>query len=376
MAVTLEQCWHRVPGGTARAALESCRALLAPATGDDGHPPGEGITQIGVAARHRRPPPPPWVPPIPVRMLPLPRLALYEAWHGLRRPSVQGATGPVDVIHATGMAVPPPSAPLVVTVHDLAFFDDPGRVTRHGLRFFTRAIDLARRDASLVVAPSQATLDDCVRHGFPSDRLRLVPWGVDDRRATAAEVDAVRRRHRLPERFVLWAGTIEPRKNLPVLLDAFARVDVPDVDLVLSGPEGWNEDLEPRLARLGDRVRTLGFLPPDELRALYAAAEVFCLPSLKEGFGLPVLEAMAQATPVVTSSISATAEVAGDAAVLVDPHDATALGGALTGLLEDRERALALGDAGAARAATRGWDRTAALLAAAYREAAELGGRR
>lgn len=369
MAVTLEQCWHRVPGGTARAALECCRALLDAGRSHRGDA-GGGIEQVGVAARHRHPPPPPWVPPVPVRMLPLPRPALYEAWHALRRPAVQHATGAVDVVHATGMAVPPPSAPLVVTVHDLAFLDEPGRATRHGLRFFRRSIELARRDATLVIAPSQATVEDCVRHGFDRGRLRLVPWGVDARRASEAEIASVRARHRLSGRLVLWTGTIEPRKNLPGLLDAFARVTTPGVTLVLAGPRGWNEDLEPRLARLGDRVRPLGFVDPGELRALYAAADLFCLPSLKEGFGLPVLEAMAQATPVITSSVGATAEVVGDAGIVVDPRDTTALATAIDEVLGDPARARALAAAGLARADEAGWDRTALALAAVYREAA------
>ncbi len=360
MAVTLEQCWHEVPGGTAQAALESVRALRAHGS----------IDQIGVSARHTRDPAPPWVPPIPVRPLPLPRLALYESWHRLRRPEVQRATGPVDVIHATGMAVPPPSAPLVVTVHDLAFLDDPSRSTRRGLSFFRRAIELARADATLVVVPSTATLEDCRRRGFDPDRLRLVPWGIDIRPADAATVSAARARHGLDGPYVLWVGTLEPRKNLPALLDAFSRVPG-DTRLVLVGPEGWRTDLADRLDRLGDRVSSLGFLAPDELRALYAGAEVFCFPSHREGFGLPVLEAMAQGTPVVTSAGTATEEVVGDAGLTVDPCDVDALTAALTGLLDDPVGAAALGRAGAARAERSfSWASTAALLEAVYAEAA------
>jgi len=361
VAVTLEQCWHDVPGGVARAALESVRALQDRAD----------VDLVGVSARHTRPPAPAWTPSIPVAALPLPRLALYEAWHRLRRPPVERATGPVDVIHATGMAVPPPSAPMVVTVHDLAFLRDPSRATRRGHAFFRRAIDLARRDAAVVVCPSQATLDDCANHGFEPPRLRLVPWGVDIVSVDASAVDGVRTRLGVEGRYVLWTGTIEPRKNLPVLLDAFERLDDPTVTLVLAGPKGWNEDLTARLERLGHRVRPVGFVDPDALRALYAGAEVFAFPSLEEGFGLPVLEAMAQGTPVVTSSGTATAEVAGDAGLLVDPSDADGLADALRRLLSDPDEAARLGAAGRERARTRfSWARTAEALAAAYREAA------
>jgi glycosyltransferase involved in cell wall biosynthesis len=301
----------------------------------------------------------------------LPRLALYESWHWLRRPKVERATGAVDVIHATGMAMPPPSAPIVATVHDLAFTRDPSQFTRRGVAFFRRAISLARRDATLVICPSQATLDGCVAQGFDPARLRLVPWGIAVTPADERSVAGIRARFGLPGRYVLWTGTIEPRKNLPVLLDAFARLGRDDVTLVLVGPRGWNEDLEARLDRLGRRVVALGFVDPDALRALYAGAEVFCYPSIEEGFGLPVLEAMAQATPVVTSSGTATAEVADDAGVLVDPADVAGLADALSKLLDDEQERARLGGAGQRRASERfTWEATATALAAVYAEAA------
>jgi glycosyltransferase involved in cell wall biosynthesis len=361
VAVTLEQCWHAVPGGTARAALESIRALLA----------HSDLDLVGVSARHGSPPPAAWTPPIPVRSLPLPRLALYESWHWLRRPAVERATGPVDVIHATGMAVPPPSAPIVVTVHDLAFLRDPSQFTRRGVSFFRRAIELARRDATLVMCPSQATLDDCARNGFGRDRLRLVPWGIEPQPVDPSGVAGVRARFGISGPYVLWTGTIEPRKNLPVLLDAFERLGRDDLSLVLAGPQGWSEDLGERLARLGDRVRTVGFVDPDVLRALYAGAEVFCFPSIEEGFGLPVLEAMAQATAVITSSGTATAEVAGDAGLLIDPRDGTALTEALARLLDDDDERHRLAKAGHTRAVEHfSWERTATALEDVLIEAA------
>jgi glycosyltransferase involved in cell wall biosynthesis len=361
VAVTLEQCWHAVPGGTARAALESVRALQA----------HTDLDLVGVSARHRRPPTAAWSPSIPVRALPLPRLALYEAWHRLRRPAVQRATGPVDVVHATGMAMPPPTAPIVVTVHDLAFLRDPSGSTRRGLGFFRRAVELARADATLVVCPSRATLEDCVVNGFERERLRLVPWGIDPRPATSASVAEVRARFGLDGRYVLWTGTIEPRKNLPTLLDAFAHLGRSDVTLVLAGPTGWNEDLTDRLARLGERVRPLGFVDPGVLGPLYAGADLFCFPSREEGFGLPVLEAMAQATPVVTSSGTATEEVAGDTGLLVDPADVEGLQLALATLLDDDAERRRRGAAGQARARSEfTWQRTAEALAGALHEAA------
>jgi glycosyltransferase involved in cell wall biosynthesis len=360
VAVTLEQCWHRVPGGTASSALSAVDALAT-------HPE---VELIGVSARHRRPPPAPWTPSIEVRSLPLNRTGLYESWHRLRRPAVERATGPVDAVYVTGMAMPPPTVPLVVTVHDLSFLHDPSHSTRHGVRFFRRAVELARDDARLVACPSEATRQECVTFGFDPARLRLVPWGVDAIPASPAEVDRVRSTYHLHHPYVMWAGTMEPRKNLPTLLEAFRRLDRHGLELVLVGPRGWNLELESHVGSADGRVRQLGFVPEEDKRALLAGASLFCLPSLREGFGLPVLEAMAQGVPVVTSEGTAAGEVAGDAAVLVDPIDAQALAGALASVLDDPDRAATLGAASRRRAAAFPWSRTADLLDQIFHEAA------
>jgi len=360
VAITLEQCWHAVPGGTARAALGSVAALQR----------FTNLELFGVSARQRQPPAPAWVPSIEVKQLPLPRLALYESWHRLRWPDVEHATGRVDVIHATGMAMPPPSAPIVATVHDLAFLRDPSQFTRRGVSFFHRAIDLARRDAQIVVCPSQATIDECIAHDFEPSKLRLVPWGIDPQPVDRSTIDAMRVQLGIRGRYVLWAGTIEPRKNLPVLLSAFEGIDDRDVTLVLAGPEGWNEQIDDQLSRLGSRVARVGFVDPGTLAALQADAELFVFPSRQEGFGLPVLEAMAQGTAVITSSGTSTEEVIGDCGVVVDPSDVDALRMAIDGLLGDDAERARLGRAGLERAVTVfTWEKTAGALHQAYDEA-------
>jgi glycosyltransferase involved in cell wall biosynthesis len=363
VAVTVEQCWHRVPGGTATSTLGTLRALAD----------RPDVELVGVSARHDGPPPPSFVPPIPVRALPLPRLALYETWHALRWPAVERATGLVDVVHATAVAVPPTRAPLVMTIHDLAFLHHPEQATRHGLRFFRRGTELARRHARLVLVPSEATAAECRDAGFEPDRLRIVPWGVDARPVTEADVEATRRRHGLDRPYVLFVGTIEPRKNLAGVIGAMASLAGRELDLVLVGPDGWNEDLDARLRTLagtGIRVHRLGFQAPEQLPPLYGGAAAFCFPSLREGFGMPVLDAMAHGAPVVTSAGTATAEVAGDDALLVDPTDHEAIAAALASLLDDPGLAEDLRARGRARAATFSWARTAELTAAAYAEVA------
>lgn len=359
IAITLEQCWHRVPGGTAVAALGMARALAS----------RDEFTLVGVAARHRRPPGSPWAPPIPVHCLPLPRAVLYESWHRLRQPAVQRATGAVGLVHATTIAIPPKSAPLLVTVHDLAFLKDPSHFTSRGLRFFSRGLDLARAQADLVLCSSEATMRDCLEAGFAPSRLRHVPLGVDVVQADPTSVDRMRSHYGLERPYVLWTGTIEPRKNLPRLIEAFRALEA-DVDLVLVGPRGWKEDLDLLLTGIRERVRVLGFVRGTDLAGLYAGASVFCLPSLLEGFGFPVLEAMAHGTPVVTSRGTSTEELAGGAGVLVDPLDPGDIARGLESVLADSNRSRELGAAGRIRAAAYTWERTATLIAGAYADLA------
>jgi glycosyltransferase involved in cell wall biosynthesis len=354
VAYTLEQCWHRVPGGTAMAALRVAEAV-------EGH---DDIRLIGVAGRHAHLPDDPWMPSIPIAHLPLAAPWLYETWLRFGWPKVERATGRVDVTHATGLIPCPTDAPLIVTLHDVAFLHQPEHFTRHGNRVFRDSLEVIERKADLVLCSSQATLDDVAALGIGAERLRLVPLGVDVQRAPADEVARVRVFYSLPERYLLFVGTVEPRKNLRRLVDAVACLDDP-LPLIVVGAEGWGDiDLDPDTAA---DVRFLGFVPADDLGPLYAGAAVFCYPSEREGYGLPVLEAMAQGTPVVTSAGTATEEVAGLAAVLVDPLDATDIG---RGIVDALRRTAELRAKGLVRAQRRSWARTAALTAAAYRELA------
>ena len=323
---------------------------------------------VGISAWHRKPPDEPFAPNIPIAALPMPRTSLYWSWHMMRRPSIQRAAGEVDVIHATGMAVPPHTAPLAVTVNDLAFLRHPDHFTARGMQFFARSLELTRNDADVVVCPSQHTADDCVRAGIEAERVRLVPYGVDDCFVPENEAEEVRRRLELTDRFVLWVGTAEPRKNVDGLVQAWKMLGRTDEELVLVGPEGWKSNLD---VGLPTSIRRLGFVSEADKRALMRAAAVFCYPSLTEGFGLPVLEAMAQGTPVVTSAIGATAELAGPAGVLVDPTQPRQIAEALAGLLDHVDEADRLGKQGRGRALSEfTWARTAEGLMQIYRELA------
>lgn len=368
VAVTVEQSWHVVPGGIATSTVELLRALDK--RGD--------LDLVGVSARHRDPPLDAFRPPVPVRQLPLSRRVLYESWQWLRHPVVERATGPVDVVHDVGYVVPPSKAPLVATVHDLWFLSHPDHYTWHSVAVLKRGVELARRHARLVMCPSRASIEASHAAGIELERLRLVPWGVRARPVDRDEATRIVRGYGLERSYVLFCGTIEQRKNLLRLLQAFEKLERTDLDLVLAGPQGWNPPdwnakMETAVSRLGRRCRRLGAVPPHDLDALCAEASVVVYPSLGEGFGFPVLYAMAQGAPVVTSAGTSTEDVAGDAALLIDPLDVDAMAEAIERVLNDRELAATLAEKGRQRAATFTWDRSAELAVEAYEEAAEAG---
>ena len=349
VAYTLEQCWHDVPGGTAVATLRVLDELLR----------RDDVEVVGVAGRHRQPPEPSFRPAVHVDQLPIARPWLYETWNRLGWPKVERVTGQVDVCHSTVAIPAATAAPHVVTVHDAAFVHTPERFTRHGVRVMTAGMDRCRT-TDLVLCPTRATADDLTSLGFDHGRLRVVPWGVERVDVASGDVERIRAARDLPEEFVLFVGTIEPRKNLPRLAAAMARLDHP-MPLVVAGAAGWG-DVD--VGDAGD-VRFLGFVPHGELHALYAAASVFAYPSLQEGFGMPILEAMTTDTPVVTSRGGATEEAAGGAAELVDPSDVASIAAGIDGALERRDELVA---AGRRRVAGASWVSTAEATVAAYRE--------
>jgi glycosyltransferase involved in cell wall biosynthesis len=371
VAYTVEQCWHDAPGGTAIAALRIAREFRRDAElADD-------VDLRLVAGKHAAPPEPIFRPEGAVAMLPVARPLLYETWTRFNWPKVESVAGAVDVAHATGLIPCATAAPLVVTVHDLAFLHTPGKFTKHGAKLMARSLEVARRRAARVLCPSRATVEDCLAQGFSVEQVRLVPLGADTAPATAREIDDARSRHDLPDRFVLFVGTLEPRKNLRRLVAAMAEIagagagagDGGDgLPLVAAGAGEWGDVRDGLLRDVRTSavdVRFIGPVSDADLRGLYAAASVFAYPSEREGFGLPVAEAMAQGTAVVTSRGTSTEEVAGGAAVLVDPFDVDDIA---RGIVEALRRAPELTEPSRRRAAEMSWTGSARATLAVYRE--------
>jgi glycosyltransferase involved in cell wall biosynthesis len=364
VALTLEQCWRESPGGTGIAAVELGRALAA----------RDDVDVVGVAGRHRRPATAGYEPTIEMAYLPLSGPVLIETSLRCGWPRVQRATGAIDVLHATSIIPFSSSAhvPLVVTVHDLAFLHHPQYFTARGRDVFARSLDIVRRRATLVLCSSGATLDDCAANGFDMERLRLVPLGVRIRSTTPGDIAQVRAKYSLPSEYLLFVGTLEPRKNLPRLLDAHEQLGPSAPPLVVAGAAGWgNDDVTTRLVS-APNVVFAGHVADSDLPAFYAGASVMCYPSLMEGFGLPILEAMSHGTPVVTSFGTSTEEVAGGAAVLVEPRDA---GSIAEGIRDALARRYELSQLGIERAKGATWDATASLVVRAYRDAVNMGAR-
>ena len=316
------------------------RAVLAPRAGrhgQRGHRPdrGGGRDRTGRPGRRGRPPQPTapdaWRPPIPVRHLPLPRLALYEAWHRARRPAVERATGPGrrHPRHRLRHAARAPRrwwSPCTTSPGGAT----AAMFTRNGVRFFEAALRCVVDDADLVLCPSQATLDDCAAAGIEPARLRHVPWGMTTVDVTDDEIAHVRRRFGLTGRYVLWVGTLEPRKNLPALLDAFGRLPADDVTLVVVGPDGWGESLAAPAEALRDRVRLTGFVPRPTAGAALRGRRGRLLPEPAGGLRPAGGRGDGAGAPVVTSAGTATEElVDGGAGLAVDPRDADAIAGAI-----------------------------------------------
>lgn len=286
--------------------------------------------------------------------------------------------GDIDLFWSPLMTLPPdPAVPSVVTVHDLTplLFPETHRLkVRWSLYpFLQRSLEQATR----IVAVSQATANDLRQH-FPqcADRIRVVLNGVDPEfvPASADQIAATRSELQTPNGYFFYAGTIEPRKNVGLLLDAWASLREQDAQvppLLLAGPYGWgSKRLIQRIRGLQDcGVRYLGRVQRPQLVRLMQAARVFVYPSLYEGFGLPAAEAMACGVPTVVSSSSSLPEVVGDAGLVVDPHDAEELRGALGQLLREPSQANDLALRGLERARLFRWSRAANEMRSVFDEA-------
>lgn len=310
------------------------------------------------------------------RLIPFPRL-----WTHLRL-SAELARHRVDALFVPAHVIPPvhPRAS-VVTIHDLGYLYEADAHTPSARRYLDWSTRWSARVAARVIAISRATRDDLIRHyHVPAEKIGVIPHGIDETFTPRPpdEVDRWLANLGLRRPYLLYVGTLQPRKNLARLIAAFDRLaaEHPDLRLVLAGKRGWlAEEIDAALARSPNRSRIdlPGHVPDSALPALYTGCEALALPSLYEGFGLPVLEAMACGAPVVISNRGALPEVGGDAAIVVDPLDTDAIAVGLARALDpaERERRVAAGRAHAARFR---WDDAGRATLAVIEEAVAVTG--
>jgi glycosyltransferase involved in cell wall biosynthesis len=321
--------------------------------------------------------------------LPRKRWRLRAAVSYFGAPSLDGAFAGVRLYHATEHLLPVlRRSRSVFTLHDAAYLIYPAYHLPQNRIFLRLMMPRFLRRADVVIAVSEATRRDAERfYRLPARKLRVIPEGVEPRFrpvTDTARLAEVRHRHTLPERYILSVGTLEPRKNLVTLLEAYAALRragrlQPGAGLVLAGGKGWlYEDTLARLKALGldadPAVVLTGYVPEADLPAILSGAEVFAFPSVFEGFGLPPLEAMACGVPVVCSNASSLPEVVGQAGVLLPPTDVAAWAAALERLLANPAERAERRALGLARAAQFTWEAAAEQTLAVYAEV--LGGAR
>lgn len=364
VAVLLEQCYAAVPGGTGRYSRELARALAQTAT--------DGRAVTGWTAWHRDPEPARVAGVDGPHRLPLPRRGLVAAWgRGF------GPTPRAGLVHAPTLLFPPVRRiPLVVTVHDAVPWTHPETLTPRGVAWHRATAERAVRVAAAIVVPTRAVRDE-LESRLPLDGVRVVVVGegVSPDLAVPPDADARAERLDLPsEGYLLSLATLEPRKGLDVAVQALARPGAPDLPLLVAGQPGWGGvDLAAEAARAGlppGRVRTLGRLSDPDLAVVLSRATALVQPSRAEGFGLPVLEAMALGVPVVSSDAPALVEVGAGATLVVPRDDAEALATALAEVASDPALRGRLAAAGRARAAEFTWEAVGTAMWALYAELA------
>lgn len=361
----VDQLYYRVPGGIGTYVRQLLPALRAA---------DPGLKLMAFHAGFEQAPPPEIADVERVRIRRSIR-TLYPSWNLSGRPTLPHSLDGADVIHAPSpVAVPPVGRDqrLVVTVHDLAFRLYPEAYPPSWRVLHRAGFRRAARTAAAIIAVSRHTAKDVARMArVDPARIHVVPHGGSMPVGTE-DPEPTLERLRVPRPYVLFVGTLEPRKNLVRLVRAYRRVagSQPHA-LVLAGPLGWrSQPIHRELAVAGaGRVIVTGRVSAEDLDALYRRADTFVYPSLYEGFGLPVLDAMARGVPVVTSDSSSLPELTGGAAVLVPPTSTRALASALESLLNDPDRRSWLSEAGRRRAAEYSWERTARETIAVYEKA-------
>ncbi|HET7375539.1 MAG TPA: glycosyltransferase family 1 protein, partial [Anaerolineae bacterium] len=296
-----------------------------------------------------------------LKRLPIHDKWLARIWHRAHIPiPIELVTGKIDLFHSPDFTLPPtlPGIRTLLTVHDLSFIRDPDSAWPSLRAYLMQAVPRSVQRATHILADSQATKNDLIElFKTPPEKITVLYSGVDPRFKPIRdrlEVNRVRAKYKIGAvPFALSIGTLQPRKNYRRLIEAFAKLNDPQLHLVIGGGRGWMFDdvfAQAKELRLEERVHFIGFVDDDDLPTLYSTAELFVYVSLYEGFGLPLLEAMACGTPVIGSNTSSLPEVIGPVGIQVDPKNVEAITNAMLELLSQSERRDQSSNAGVDRA--------------------------
>lgn len=306
---------------------------------------------------------------------------LARIWHRARLPlPVDVFTGKTQLFHATDFVLPPTKSDTrtILTVHDLSFVQVPETASPSLKAYLDAVVPRSVQRADHILADSQATKDDLVSlYGTPADKISVLLSGVDAHFQPVTDpgvITEIRNNYSIGQGpYVFSVGTVQPRKNYVRLVQALAalRAEGYDLSLVIAGGKGWLDNPiydAIRDSGMADFVHLIGFVDESDLPGLYSGAVCSAFPSLYEGFGLPILEAMACGTPVMTANVSSLPEVAGDAALMVDPYDTEAIASAIQRLVDDEALRTTLIQAGYERAGQFTWEAAARHLKQVYEQ--------
>lgn len=363
IAIHADPAAHEIPGGIGVYVRRLVDELLSS---------GDGHSYKLIISRTAEPPAR-WSTEDLVRPA-LPVAQLYAAWNFTNRPKIRDE---VDVVHATGLAIPPAGGRLVATIHDLAVETMPEVVPAIWRRIYHKGLQIALDRATVLCAVSEATKKELVdRHSVEPDRIVVTPE-APNLTPESIRHDEVFDRIGLSDPYILCVGTVEPRKNQLRLVKAFAESqgELKDWSLVIAGSPGWGQDQVADTVeslKLSHRVFLTGKVSGLELASLYSRASVFAFPSIYEGFGIPLVEAFSFGIPSLAGTTPALTELAGSAALLVDPNDTSGIAGGLVALATDQPLRERLADEGRQRAKQYTWKATADATRRAYEKAAQV----
>jgi glycosyltransferase involved in cell wall biosynthesis len=307
-------------------------------------------------------------------------------WMNFRH-SKENLLGEVDIVHSTAFTMPLVSKPkTVVTIHDLSIFIYPQHHTEANYQFVTRNVHQAARRANFIIAVSESSKREVMRFlHMPEEKIGVVYEAAGDifhQKCPSDTVAMIKNKYKINKRYFLSVGSLEPRKNLGRALVAFkALIEMKKADyqFVIAGGKGWKNEAFYNLIRkldIDEHLVFTGYVPEEDLPALYQGADVFVYPSLYEGFGLPVIEAMASGVPVITSNTSSLPEVAGDAALLVRPTEVFEIYEAMEALATRPELREELRDKGKNQSNLFSWEKTAYKTLEVYRDVFQKEGNR